>query len=57
MKYEVFSGKGVTLEKAINQLEGIIRDGIQFGWKPLGGVSVAVYNEDMFAVCQAMIQE
>lgn len=56
MQYQVVYETGNSMFEALNKLEKEIRDLSSEGWRPQGGVSIAVAHYDGYFVCQAMVK-
>lgn len=56
MQYQLVYGQGNNMPKALDDLEERIRDLSSKGWRPQGGVSIAVTCYEWYYACQAMVK-
>ena len=56
MEYQVINGQGFDMYEALKELEQKVKRECQMGWKPQGGISIAIKDYDWFYACQAMVR-
>lgn len=56
MQYKVVCGQSNLVHTALEELEAKVKTLCKEGWRPQGGISIAVKNFDWYYVCQAMVR-
>lgn len=57
MQYIVVRGEDKWMENALGELETKVEKLCQAGWKPQGGISIAIKDDyEWCHVCQAMVK-
>lgn len=56
MQYQVVCGQDSSMADALKELEEKVKKMCQEGWKPQGGISLAVKDYDWCYACQAMVK-
>ena len=57
MQYQVVCGQDSSMRCAMEELEKKVKKLCQEGWKPQGGISIAVNEEhEWYYACQAMVK-
>lgn len=57
MQYIILDGQSADINEALEKLKHEVRRYCNSGWRPQGGVSVAVTRYDYVYACQAMVRE
>lgn len=56
MQYKVVCCQDCWVQDALEKLEKEVKNLCKEGWKPQGGISIAVKDYDWCYVCQAMVK-
>lgn len=56
MQYNVVCCQDKWMDDALKKLEAEVKSLCQAGWKPQGGISIAVKDSQWCYVCQAMVK-
>ena len=56
MQYKVVCCQAKWMNDALKELEAEVKSLCQAGWKPQGGISIAVKDYQWCHVCQAMVK-